>query len=95
MSELRYENLTAEWAPKCRELELSVFSHASADELLSQSDFEAYARVFPEGFFLCLDGDRLAGNGLDPQGHQDQHRDDPGQDISYPDISRRHDNDSR
>lgn len=61
MSDLRYQNLTLDWAPKCRELELSVFTHANPDELLSESDFEAYARVFPEGFFLCLDGDRLAG----------------------------------
>ena len=61
MSDLRYQNLTADWAPACRELELSIFAHANADELLSQSDFEAYARVFPEGFFLCIDGDRLAG----------------------------------
>lgn len=61
MSELRYQNLTPDWAPACRELELSVFSHANVDELLSQEDFEAYARVFPEGFFLCIDGDRLAG----------------------------------
>jgi GNAT superfamily N-acetyltransferase len=61
MSELRYQNLTVDWAPACRELELSIFTHANPDELLSQSDFEAYARVFPEGFFLCIDGDRLAG----------------------------------
>ena len=61
MSELRYQNLTVDWAPACRELELSIFTHANPDELLSQSDFEAYARVFPEGFFLGVDGDRLAG----------------------------------
>lgn len=61
MSELRYQNITVDWAPACRELELSIFTHANPDELLSQSDFEAYARVFPEGFFLCVDGDRLAG----------------------------------
>jgi GNAT superfamily N-acetyltransferase len=61
MGELRYQNLTADWAPACRKLELSVFEHANPDELIAEEDFRAYARVFPEGFFLCLDGDRLVG----------------------------------
>ena len=61
MSDLRYQTLTADWAPKCRQLELSVFEHANPDELIGEEDFRAYARVFPEGFFLCLDGDRLVG----------------------------------
>lgn len=61
MSELQYRNLSAEWAPACRRLELRVFAHTNPDELIAEDDFRAYARVFPEGFFLCLDGDNLVG----------------------------------
>ena len=61
MSELRYQNLTVDWAPACRRLELAVFDHANPEELIGENDFEAYARVFPEGFFLCIDGEELAG----------------------------------
>ena len=61
MSELRYQNLTSEWAAACRRLELRIFPHANPDELINEEAFAAYARVFPEGFFLCLDGDELVG----------------------------------
>ena len=63
MSELRYQNLTAELAPQCAKLELECFPHANPEELISEEDFRAYARVFPEGFFVCLDGDRVVGQG--------------------------------
>ena len=61
MAELRYQNLSEEWAPACRKLELSVFEHANPDDLIGEDDFRAYARTFPQGFFLCLDGDQLVG----------------------------------
>jgi len=61
MTDLRFQTLTADWAPACRRLELSIFEHANPDELLAEDDFRAYSRVFPEGFFLCLDGDQLVG----------------------------------
>ena len=61
MSELTFQTLTTERAADCRRLELSVFGHANPEELLAEDDFRAYSRVFPEGFFLCLDGDRLVG----------------------------------
>jgi ribosomal protein S18 acetylase RimI-like enzyme len=61
MSELRYLNLTPELAPQCAALELRCFPHAEPDDLISAADFAAYARTFPEGFFVCLDGDRVAG----------------------------------
>ena len=63
MSELRYVNLTADLAPQCAELELACFPHADPKELISEADFRAYARTFPEGFFVCLDGDRVVGQG--------------------------------
>jgi len=63
MGELRYVNLTPELVPQCAELELLSFPHANPEELISEEDFAAYARTFPEGFFVCLDGDRVAGQG--------------------------------
>ncbi len=63
MSELRYVNLTEDLAPQCAVLELGCFPHADPAELISENDFRAYARVFPEGFFVCLDGDRVVGQG--------------------------------
>jgi GNAT superfamily N-acetyltransferase len=61
--DLRFTNLTPELAPGCAELELRSFPTADPDELLSLEDIEAYARTFPEGFFVCLDGDRVVGQG--------------------------------
>lgn len=63
MSELRYVNLTEKLAPQCAALEIASFPHADPEELLSESDIRAYARVFPEGFFVCLDGDQVVGQG--------------------------------
>jgi GNAT superfamily N-acetyltransferase len=63
MSELRYENLTPQLAPQCATLELACFPEADPAELICEADFRAYARTFPEGFFVCLDGDRLVGQG--------------------------------
>ena len=63
MSELRYVNLTEDMAPQCAELELQAFPHADPDDLLSEADIRAYARTFPEGFFVVLDGDEVVGQG--------------------------------
>ncbi|MDH3540797.1 MAG: hypothetical protein OEP52_12415, partial [Acidimicrobiia bacterium] len=58
---LRYGNLTAELAPQCAELELAAFPHADPDDLLTEADLRVYADTFAEGFFVCLDGDRVVG----------------------------------
>jgi GNAT superfamily N-acetyltransferase len=63
MGELRYVNLTAEYAAQCEELELLSFPETEPADLIDEEGFRAYARIFPEGFFLCLDGDRLVGQG--------------------------------
>lgn len=63
MAELRYVNLTESLAPQCAELELLAFPHAEPSDLLSEEDIRAYARTFPEGFFVVLDGDRVVGQG--------------------------------
>lgn len=60
-SGLRYCNLTAELAPQCAALELAAFPHADPNDLLSEDDLLVYAETFPEGFFVCLDGDRAVG----------------------------------
>jgi GNAT superfamily N-acetyltransferase len=63
MGELRYVNLTEAFAPQCAQLELQSFPEAEPADLISEEDYRAYARTFPEGCFLCLDGDRVVGMG--------------------------------
>lgn len=63
MPELRYVNLTEDVAEGCAELELVAFPNADPDELLTAEDIRVYARTFSEGFFVCLDGDRVVGQG--------------------------------
>jgi len=63
VSELRYTNLVEDMAPQCAALELKAFPHADPEDLLSEADIRAYARTFPEGFFVCLDGDQVVGQG--------------------------------
>ncbi|MBK5266797.1 MAG: GNAT family N-acetyltransferase [Acidimicrobiia bacterium] len=46
---------------QCASLELAAFPQADPDDLLNADDLAAYARTFPEGFFVCLDGDRVVG----------------------------------
>jgi GNAT superfamily N-acetyltransferase len=63
MSTLRYVNLTEDMAARCAALELQAFPHAEPDDLLSEDDIRAYARTFPEGFFVVLDGTEVVGQG--------------------------------
>ena len=61
MGELVYTTLTADLAEACEALELAAFPGADPAELLTRDDIEAYADVFPEGFFVVLDGDLVVG----------------------------------
>ncbi len=63
MSDLVYTNLTPELVPQCAALELAAFPSADPEELISEEDMAAYARTFPEGFFVVLDGDQVVGQG--------------------------------
>lgn len=60
---LRVVNLTADLAAQCAALELAVFPHANPEDLLSEEDIKIYSQSFPEGFFVILDGDQVAGQG--------------------------------
>lgn len=61
MGELRYVNLTPEFAAQCEKLERLSFPDTEPADLIDEEGFRAYARTFSEGFFLCLDGDLLVG----------------------------------
>ena len=61
VTKLQYTNLTPAMAAGCGTLELQCFPHADPEELISESDFSAYARIFPAGCFVCLDDDRVVG----------------------------------
>jgi GNAT superfamily N-acetyltransferase len=63
MSDLKIVNLTADLAAQCAALELAAFPHAHRDDLLTEEDIRAYAKVFPEGFFVVMDHGRVAGQG--------------------------------
>lgn len=63
MTGLRYVNLSSDLAAACAELERLSFPTADPDELLTEADILAYSETFPEGFFVCLDGDRVVGQG--------------------------------
>lgn len=58
MSDFRVVKVTEDLADRCAELEMIAFPHADPDELLSADDIRAYARTFPEGFFVVLDGEK-------------------------------------
>ena len=60
---LKIVNLTADLAPQCAALELVAFPYANAADLLDEEDIKVYSQIFPEGFFVVLDGDRVAGQG--------------------------------
>jgi GNAT superfamily N-acetyltransferase len=58
---LTYVNLTRDLADRCHALELTAFPDANPDDLLDADDLRAYADTFPDGFFVCLDRDRVVG----------------------------------
>lgn len=63
MGDLRFVTLSTDLAPGCAELELLAFPSAAPADLLSEEDIRVYAEVFPDGFFVALDGDRVVGQG--------------------------------
>ena len=60
---LRVVTVTEALAPACAALERLCFPHANPAELIGEDDVRASARVFPEGFLVVLDGDRVVAQG--------------------------------
>jgi GNAT superfamily N-acetyltransferase len=60
---LEIVNLEAHMAPALEEIELLSFPMANPEDLLSAEDIEAYAKVFPEGYFVVLDSGEPVGQG--------------------------------
>jgi GNAT superfamily N-acetyltransferase len=56
-------NLAASMADDLEEIEHLSFPMANRDDLLSADDIRAYARVFPEGFFVALEEGKPVGQG--------------------------------
>lgn len=63
LDEIRLVNLEASMADQLEQIELTCFPMANPDDLLSAEDIRAYARTFPEGYFVAMDGDRPVGMG--------------------------------
>jgi GNAT superfamily N-acetyltransferase len=56
-------NLDASMADDLEEIEHLSFPSANRDDLLSADDIQAYARVFPEGYFVALEDGKPVGQG--------------------------------
>jgi len=63
MSGLRVVQVTEELAPACGALERLCFPHADPSELIDVEDVVESSRIFPEGFFVILDGEQVVGQG--------------------------------
>ncbi|MEX1093292.1 MAG: GNAT family N-acetyltransferase [Acidimicrobiia bacterium] len=60
---IRLVNLVESMAPELAAIELACFPMANSDDLFGEDDIRAYARVFPEGYFVALEGDTPVGMG--------------------------------
>jgi GNAT superfamily N-acetyltransferase len=77
LREVTIVNLERQMAPALEQIELACFPMANPADLLSQEDIEAYAAVFPEGYFVAMVDGRPVGMGagiyLDFDFDQPQH----------------------
>ena len=64
MNEITYAPIRVEWAEQLAEIEQTVFSSIGTEDLLSYEDIVGYCKVFPEGGFVALDGDKPIGFGV-------------------------------
>ncbi|HUF96438.1 MAG TPA: GNAT family N-acetyltransferase [Acidimicrobiia bacterium] len=60
---VRLVNLEASMAPALATIELACFPLANPADLLGEDDIRAYARVFPEGYFVAMDRETPVGMG--------------------------------
>ncbi|CAN5833459.1 GNAT family N-acetyltransferase [soil metagenome] len=61
--QIRLVNLVESMAPALAAIELACFPKANPDDLFAEEDIRAYSRVFPEGYFVAMDGDTPVGMG--------------------------------
>ena len=77
MSAVEIVNLQPGMAEELERIELACFPMADPEDLLSKEDIEAYAEVFPEGYFVAIVDGRPVGMGagiyLDFDFEQPQH----------------------
>jgi GNAT superfamily N-acetyltransferase len=50
-------------APQLEAIELACFPMANPQDLLSEEDIRAYARTFPDGYFVAMDDEKPVGMG--------------------------------
>jgi GNAT superfamily N-acetyltransferase len=60
---IRLVNLEESMAPALAAIELACFPMANPADLLDEDDIRAYASVFPEGYFVAMDGPTPVGMG--------------------------------
>jgi GNAT superfamily N-acetyltransferase len=63
VSEVTIVNLERHMAGDLEQIELTCFPMANPRDLLSREDIEAYAEVFPEGYFVAMCDGRTVGMG--------------------------------
>lgn len=63
VTEVRIVNLDESMADELEKIELACFPMANPEDLLSAGDIRAYARTFPEGYFVAMVADRPVGMG--------------------------------
>ena len=63
MSDLIYVNIKTEHAEQLEALQRLVFPNTPPDELFHADEFRHHVKLFPEGSFVVLDGDKVVGLG--------------------------------
>ena len=63
MSEVTIVNLVADMADELERIELACFPMANPRDLFSKEDIAAYARTFPDGYFVAIVEGRPVGMG--------------------------------
>jgi hypothetical protein len=61
MGELVYTRASSAYADQLVALELLCFPNVSREDLLTVESVQLQERLFPEGAFMVLDGDRVVG----------------------------------
>ncbi len=63
MGELQFVTLREEFSEDLEQLQYAAFPRTPREALFHADEFRVHARLFPEGTYVCLDGDRVVGLG--------------------------------